>query len=114
MGSGTGGGPLAGASLPTSKGRHASLLQNNGNSSEEKLLHTVRAMISRMESLTDDLNDMQGKMSTIESRITGQVGLPKFDFVPVLNPPPAPTAAVAGGAVPNSPAASLLQSAPSP
>jgi len=87
--SGTGGGPLAGASSPTSKGRHASLLQNNGNSSEERLLHTVRAMISRMESLTDDLNDMQGKMSTIESRITGQVGLPKFDFVPALNPPPA-------------------------
>merc|ERR1712039_73426 len=93
----------------------ASMLQNHGNSSEEKMLHTVRAMISRMESLTDDLNDMQGKMSTIESRITGQVGLPKFDFVPMLNPPPAPTAAVvACGAGPDSPASSLLQPTPSP
>merc|ERR1712087_996890 len=90
--SGTGGGPLAGASTPTSKARHGSLLQANGKSSEEKLLQTVHAMINRMENLSDDLNDMQGKMSSIESRITGQVGIAKVEVVPPLNPPPAPSA----------------------
>merc|ERR1712039_988312 len=78
--------------------------------SEEKLLCTVRAMINRMESLTDDLNDMQGKMSSIESRITGQVGIAKVEVVPPLNPPPAPSATVAGGVAPDSPACSQMRS----